>query len=429
MRLFISYAHDDYALVQPIVEILRHGGHDPWFDHRLLPGDDWQAELHRSIVACDAFVYMLSPESLISQWCQWEFAEAVKLEKPVIPVMIRRCNPQPPLSSIQYVDFMGDQTTVAIAQLFGGLHRRAEIAPNRAPEVASPKGMPAQAIFSPAVSAPLGRLSYEPDTVLIPAGPFIMGSSAEQIAAIENEKVRKWVEKTEQPQRQIVLPAYRIGKYPVTVGEYRVFVEAGGYNEQRFWTEAGWRWRKTGWLWLKKENTAHPKYWNDKKWSGHDRLPVVGVSWHEAVAFTQWLSGRTERKYRLPTEAEWEKAARGIDGRIYPWGNKGYKGMCNTVEAGFFSTTQVDQFNEQGESPCGVMDMAGNVWEWCLTVWQERYQYVKDQHVDGSDSRVLRGGSFNTKLHGARCVSRGFENPDERRNDIGFRVACDSLTP
>ncbi|NDJ74927.1 MAG: formylglycine-generating enzyme family protein, partial [Chloroflexi bacterium] len=104
------------------------------------------------------------------------------------------------------------------------------------------------------------------------------------------------------------LPDFRIGKYPVTVGEFRAFIEGGGYHEARWWTEAGWRWRMD-------RDITQPFHWDDAQWSGDERLPVVSVSWYAAYAYCQWLAAQTGRTYRLPTEAEWEKAARGPDGR------------------------------------------------------------------------------------------------------------------
>lgn len=115
----------------------------------------------------------------------------------------------------------------------------------------------------------------------------------------------------EKPQHKLKLPSYQFGKYPVTNAEYQRFVEAGGYNDQRWWTKAGWR---------KKEE----REWTEPRWDdsffNKPNQPVVGVTWYECVAYCTWLSAETGLQYRLPTEAEWEKAARGVDGRQYPWG-------------------------------------------------------------------------------------------------------------
>ncbi|MBN1201919.1 MAG: SUMF1/EgtB/PvdO family nonheme iron enzyme [Anaerolineae bacterium] len=405
MRLFISYAHVDRPLVAQLVSILRAGGCDPWFDHRLLPGQDWQAELLRAIRACDGFVYALTPESVASEWCRWEFAEAVKLGKPVVPVLLQAGTQLPDaLIRLQYADFSDGATPEAVAALMGGLTRIAvRLKPGDVPPAPSqPRGVPAQA-QPPAPD----RLPFEPETVLIPAGPFLMGSDpAKDPNAIENE----------QPQHTVTLPDYRIGRYPVTVGEYRAFVEAGGYRERRWWTDAGWRVRG-------KESWTAPRYWDDKKWTGDDRLPVVGVSWYEAYAYCRWLAAQTGRTYRLPTEAEWEKAARGPDGQIYPWGDAWRDGLCNTWEAKIKRTTPVGQYYP-ADSPYGVADMAGNVWEWCMTKWRGGYQKAPDDDPDGDFARVLRGGSWGYDFHRARCAVRNIYNPHYWNYHFGFRCVC-----
>ena len=199
--------------------------------------------------------------------------------------------------------------------------------------------------------------------IRIPAGPFLMGTSdsdIEIIARWDGEAMR-WAEKgrfnREQPQRAVELPAFWIGRYPVTVGAYRLFVETGGYNEAQHWTEAGWRWRcETG--------RSEPHLWRDERWAGDDHAPAVGVSWYEAVAYTRWLSEREKHRYRLPSEAEWEKAARGTDDRLFPWGHRYELGRANTRELGLEGTTRVTAHSATDLSPYGCVDMGGNASEW-----------------------------------------------------------------
>lgn len=150
MRLFICYARVDAYRVRELVDILRQGGHDPWFDYGLLPGQDWQAQLLTQIKASDALVYALSPESVASEWCQWEFAEAIKLGKPVIPILLQE-NAEPPevLGRYQWADFTAGPTPEAVARLMGGLAQvtvtiPAEDAPS-APE--NPSGQPPQIVI------------------------------------------------------------------------------------------------------------------------------------------------------------------------------------------------------------------------------------------------------------------------------------------
>lgn len=148
MKLFICYAHVDRFQVNEIVEILREAGHDAWFDYRLLPGQDWQAMIGQAVADCEVFAYTLSPESLASEWCQWEFAEAVRLGKPILPIRLQTNVKLPDaISRYQYADFSEGPTRSALARLFGGLHQAAVIPLNALPPApVAPEGIPAQAV-------------------------------------------------------------------------------------------------------------------------------------------------------------------------------------------------------------------------------------------------------------------------------------------
>ena len=209
---------------------------------------------------------------------------------------------------------------------------------------------------------------------------------------------------------------YWMAKYPVTNAQYAKFIEAGGYSTQRWWTAQGWQT-------CQKRNWTQPRYWTDAKWKGPEQ-PVVGVSWVEAVAFCRWLSEMTGEKIMLPTEAQWQYAAQGDDGRAYPWGNAWDAGRCNNnVDGkGIGRTTPVQQYEGKGDSPFGVVDMAGNVWEWCST----SYNTGRDD-LDGTDLRVLRGGSWDLTLTDIfRCTFRYRFTPTHGNTYGGFRLA---LTP
>lgn len=139
------------------------------------------------------------------------------------------------------------------------------------------------------------QLSIEPEMIEIPAGRFLMGAGVDQVETLtdEFELAGKWKEKSffarEQPQHEITLPAFHIGRFPVTVGEYRQFIDDGGYRKRDFWSEVGWDW-------LESCKRRQPDYWGDKQWSGRDQLPIVGVSWYEAVTYGVWLSSVTGLK-------------------------------------------------------------------------------------------------------------------------------------
>ncbi|MFZ5912496.1 MAG: SUMF1/EgtB/PvdO family nonheme iron enzyme [Chloroflexota bacterium] len=254
-------------------------------------------------------------------------------------------------------------------------------------------------------------LPFEPQMVKIPAGTFLMGSTPEQAGrAIKDGADKDWVER-EQPQHTVELSEYFIGKYPVTNQQYQAFVREGGRSPQ------GW------------DGDQFPQ--------GKDAHPVVNVSWEDAAAYCKWLGEKTKKSYRLPSEAEWEKAARGEDGRIWSWGNEFGEKNANTAEAGIGDTTPVGQFSPQGDSPYGCADMIGNVWEWCNDWFDpEEYKNRKDRAVkdpqgpqSGQRRRVVRGGSFFVNRRDARCAVRYTYYPDDFNNYSGFRVAASPFSP
>lgn len=204
------------------------------------------------------------------------------------------------------------------------------------------------------------------EQIEIPAGEFLMGDE----------------------RRPVFVDAFWIDRYPVTNAQYADFVEATGYKP--------------------------PKHWESK--TPPDELcnhPVVYVSWHDAVAYCQWLSDQTGQPYRLPTETEWEKAARGTDGREYPWGDEFDSDLCNTWEAGIHGTTPVGKYSPLGDSPYGCTGMAGNVWELTLGI----------REPDVPASYVLRGGSWYDGQDFARCAYRGGLHPGAWSVFLGFRCA------
>jgi formylglycine-generating enzyme required for sulfatase activity/calcineurin-like phosphoesterase family protein/energy-coupling factor transporter ATP-binding protein EcfA2 len=253
----------------------------------------------------------------------------------------------------------------------------------------------------------LGDIRLEEDNmILIEGGEFIRGSKKGE------------GRDEERPQRKIYLDPFLIGKYPVTNREFKGFVDARGYQKEGFWPPEGWQW-------VQKEKISEPWFWHDRKWNGPN-FPVVGVSWYEAAAYCKWLSHTTGDRYRLPTEAEWEKAARGTGGRKYPWRGKFDKNYCNSDELGLGRTSPVGIFPE-GKGQYGCFDMSGNVWEWCLDRYdREYYEKSPEKNPQGPSEgagRVLRGGSwFNPPDH-CRCACRGGRRPVDRGQRFGVRLA------
>jgi len=195
---------------------------------------------------------------------------------------------------------------------------------------------------------------------------------------------------------------FQLSKYSVTNGQFARFVSAGGYGDQSQWHAAGWRWRE-------ENKVREPEYWRDAKWNGPTQ-PVVGVSWWEADAFCRWAG------CRLPTEREWEAAARGPQGWAYPWEGDWREGICNSNEADLGVTTPVGIFPES-VAVCGAHDMAGNVWEWCDDT-------LDTARVDDPDAgRVLRGGSWYNRPRNCRSAIRDDYLPEDRSFSVGFRAA------
>ncbi len=247
----------------------------------------------------------------------------------------------------------------------------------------------------------LGRFE-ELGLVKVPAGEFVMGS--------ERGHFR------EQPRHQLYLAGYYIARFPVTVAQYQGFVDQSGHEVEH-----------RGAL------------------RGVDDHPVVWVSWHDARAFAEWYG------FSLPSEAEWEKAARGTEGLAYPWGDEWRDGLANTRELwqkgrainkifqpmrrGSGSTTPVGQLSPGGDSRYGCADMAGNVWEWTRSLWGEDWDEPEFEYpynpADGREDedappavlRVLRGGSFFRSRSYASCVARDGADPGDRGGSFGLRVA------
>jgi formylglycine-generating enzyme required for sulfatase activity len=237
------------------------------------------------------------------------------------------------------------------------------------------------------------KLPYgEPDWVTIPAGEFWMGEGKEL--------------------HRVNVGEYQIARTPITNAQYALFV-----------TEA---------------KIKPPVDWRDNQPSrGKENHPVVSVTWHEALAYCRWLSEKIERDVRLPSEAEWEKAARGDgDKRQYPWGDEWAELRCNSKELGLDDTSPVGIFLN-GASPYGVLDLSGNVWEWTRSLWGEDWQkpsfgYPYDPTDKGREDlnapdkmlRMLRGGSFVNGARDARCASRRRDLPRYRLGFNGFRVVA-----
>lgn len=254
------------------------------------------------------------------------------------------------------------------------------------------------------------HISIAPDVrielVRVPAGEFLMGSDAQDEETYDDER----------PSHRVHLAEFLIGRFPITVDQFDTFVGKTHYVLP---------------IILAAQVGSHP---------------VRRVNWFDAVAFCKWASGVTKRNIRLPTEAEWEKAARGTDGRLWPWGNDppnpdlGNFRMFRTMITRRFpspgpdqsirgtsrnDTTPVGRYSPQGDSPYGCADMSGNVWEWTHSLYRP-YPYRPDDGRELEEDlgmRVVRGGSFLGHLKRSRCTSRLRQPPSNHiAPDLGFRI-------
>jgi formylglycine-generating enzyme required for sulfatase activity len=244
------------------------------------------------------------------------------------------------------------------------------------------------------------------DRVLIPAGPFVFRGKSQD----------------DDDARRVEISAFRIDRYPVTVAAFAEFIGSGGYTERRFWTARGWSWRT-------RERITCPRFWGEAEWAAYliPNHPVVGVSAYEAEAYAAF------RGARLPTEAEWEKACRGPDGRCYPWGSAWRDGACAMRGVGPRGTLPIGVF-PAGRSPYDVRDMVGCVWQWCADVLDEDEQehaeddtdpFIDPEDYDEAAPRVTRGGAWNTLQWSITCTSRNGYPPTARFSNLGFRCASD----
>jgi formylglycine-generating enzyme required for sulfatase activity len=258
------------------------------------------------------------------------------------------------------------------------------------------------------------------DFVLIPDGEFVIGSdpSADRLAQPD-----------ETPQHRLHVTDFYIMRYPVTNAQYHLFVKATDHRPPLHWPDGQ----------FPEEKADHP---------------VVGVSFHDAAAFCHWAAEVTGLAVRLPTEPEWEKAARGTDGRLHPWGNKWERGLCNSSENNLSGIVAVHYFSPQGDSPYGIADTAGNAQEWCASLFgtypynpadgREILVYNLDaqrlmpqlhetgcvadpQQIEaGFDKLVVRGGSWRQDRHQTRCAYRSWAAPMHRSDDTGFRCCYEA---
>ncbi len=263
------------------------------------------------------------------------------------------------------------------------------------------------------------------EMVLVAAGSFPMGSASG--------------EADELPVHTVTLDAFYLDKFKVTNGEFKQFIDAGGYSTQGLWSPAGWSWRTAN-------AVSQPLFWGDPSYrSGpsYPGFPVIGVSWYEADAYARFVGKR------LPTEAEWEKGARGTDGRTYPWGEGISGARANYSNSGDPYEFSLDQalitpvgfydgrvdppsgfVTTDSPGPYGTYDQAGNVWEW-VGDWYQATYYASSPASNPPGpvtgiNKVYRGGSWLLGISSLRSAERDGNAPTTRVKSVGLRLAMDA---
>jgi formylglycine-generating enzyme required for sulfatase activity len=388
-KIFISYRRDDSADVTGRIydRLIQQFDRGAIFkDVDSIPfGVDFRIHLDAQVAKCEVFLAVIGRDWMQHlgstgrtrlddprDFVRIEIESALKRQIPVIPVLVRGASiPQAkrlPVC-IQDLSYRNGITVRPDPDFHRDMDRLIDYLTQQIQGPQEKRQEPVRPVIEPL------RTDTPANMVKVPKGPFLYG---------------------EKRVREVIDHDYWIDKYPVTNEKYRAFILADGYGNQAYWSSDGWKWKT-------KNNITVPEYWNNTEWNKADH-PVVGVSYFEAEAYAKWAGKR------LPTDREWEKAARGEDGRKYPWGDEFDQKKCNSEESVIGHTTPVTQY-PNGVSPYGCYDMAGNVCEWCVD-WYD-------------NCRVLRGGTWGNGPEYVRVSYRFRANADYRHNDIGFRLVQD----
>jgi formylglycine-generating enzyme required for sulfatase activity len=393
--VFLAYSRKDEAIMRQLRADLLAAGIVAWIDQEdLEPGTPvWQRAIEAAIRSAKCVVVILSPDAKESEWVNIEMTFARRIQRRIYPVLARGNEDSAVpflLEATHRIDISSSYTEGVQNRLIPALRKhlgmteavqQAKSGDAVTPPAKANPAKPTQPIAAPKPA--IVKLPIDIEWVTIPAGEFLMGS---------DKTKDKQARDDETPQHRLHLPEYRIAKYTITNAQYQVFVNATGYQAPKHWASG-----------------VIPK--------GKENHPVTNVSWEDAQAFCKWAG------VRLPSEAEWEKAARGADGRIWPWGNKPpTQGQCNFgMNVG--DTTPVGKY-PKGVSCYGSRDMVGNVWEWTGSL-HKPYPYQSDdgrENPEADGRRAARGGAWGSHVDSVRCAYRNWVYPWIRLHEVGFRV-------
>ncbi len=385
-QVFLSHATADAAFAHQLAGDLRAEGWGVWIaPESIRPGEKWVEAIERGLETSGIFVVALTRAAVASRWVRTETNAALALEHSdllrFLPLDVDECAVPLLWSGYQFTSFRRSYEA-GLADLLGLLDG----------EPAAPVETGRRPVST---TSPDRRIHEKTriELIRIPAGPFLYGSSDADKMAHDDEK----------PQRTVELPEYWIGRAPVTNGQFARFVQATGHRTTAEHEGFGWGWTGSKWDKIQGADWQHPRG-PESSIAGKEGHPVVQVSWDDARAFCDWAG------LALPTEEQWEKAARGTDGRVWPWGNEPpTAGHCNFgMKVG--DTTPVGKYSPQGDSPYGCVDMAGNVWEWTGSWYSE------------GRTRALRGGAWYYDDQNTRAAYRNDGYPHLRVINVGFRV-------
>lgn len=381
--VFISYRRAlSKHLARSIFQNLRSNSWDVFLDVDSIDSGDFDRIILNQIQARAHFILLISKGSLercksSDDWVLREIQEAVRLKRNIVPIIEDGVNFENEMSylPLDLRTIISKKNALPLNHFYfdaalDKLRNRYLKAPEYI-EISLPS--PAeQAEIQRRISEIESTISYHSDKLL--PDPFA------------------WID--------IPNKDYRIAKYPVTNSQFAIFKADDGYQNKEWWLPLGWREKV-------EKNWKTPRYWHDPKWNEYTS-PVVGVSWHEAFAYTRWLSNKAGERIELPSEDQWQYAAQGDGSYPYPWGMQWNSDRCNSSVrmSSWGQTTSVTKYEDMGDSPFGVVDMLGNVWEWCKN-WDE-------------NKKPLRGGYW-------RSDSLQIEKRIERRpvlslNQWGFRL-------
>ncbi len=425
LKLFINYRrgdHAEFANALRIYLIHQFQRDNVFMDLEIPRFQPFEDVIREKIQESDAVIAIIGPrwyealkerESLNEiDYVRLELEIALELGKPVLPICVAGGTPPAmrdlPDSLAQAFVLQAEYFPTlrvlddTVGAMMAEMQRIIQQVTSRQPTVQS------QYKLRMSVSSNIGQ-PFE--WCKIEGGAFWMGSDLSRDKRTYDD---------EPSLHQIELPTFYMAKYAVNHSQFQAFLDAeDGFFDARWWAGLG-------------IDVGHRGLTAEQHWLIPDH-PRENVSWYDAMAFCRWLSYRLGGGYeindiaawivRLPTEAEWEKAARGTDGRIYPWGDQFDASHCNTHESGHQMTQRVGSYVDVLTAN-GLHNMSGNVWEWCLSLWTMpfNHQTAAQIKLDADEARVMRGGSWRDSASRARTAYRSFRAPATRDNDCGFRI-------